>query len=314
MEAARDEGILDLGCGDGDLAFFFESLGYPVTAIDYPPSNQNNLQGFKALHAELRSNVAIREIDIDSEFPLEGKYGLTFCLGILYHLKNPFFVLEHLARRSRYCVLSTRIARRLPGGAPFPDGHALAYLLGEEELNRDDTNFWIFSEPALRRLLERTRWEVVEFFTTGDTLASDPVSLDHDERAFCLLKSHYGHQHLDLLEGWHHVEESGWRWTEKRFSARAVNRVGMKHSSVAMRIFAPPQLIEKHGSISLRAKIDDVELEPLVMEEAGIHVFVRKVPRPSEETSVVFQLDNVLGAEEGYSRELGIIVATLEFL
>jgi tRNA (mo5U34)-methyltransferase len=313
MESARDQGILDLGCGDGDLSFFFESLGYQVTSVDHPPSNQNNMQGLRALHQELRSTVAIREIDVDREFPVDGKYGLTLCLGILYHLKNPFFVLEHLARVSRYCVLSTRIARHLPDGAPMPAGHALAYLLGEEELNQDDTNFWIFSEPALRRLLERTRWEVLQFFTTGDTKASDPVHPDRDERAFCLLESHYGHQHLDLLEGWHHLEESGWRWTEKQFAARATSRVGMRHSRIAMRIFAPPLSIERFGSITLHAKIDGEEVPPLVMTEPGIHMFIRNIPKPSDVTSVVFQLDKGLGADAGYARELGIIVASLEF-
>jgi SAM-dependent methyltransferase len=314
METARTEGILDLGCGDGDLAFFFESQGYPVTAVDHPASNQNNMQGLRALHQELNSSVSIREIDVDSEFPLNGKYGLALCLGILYHLKNPFFVLENLARRARYCVLSTRIARHLPGGDPMPEGHALAYLLGEDELNLDDTNFWIFSEPALRRLLERTKWEIVEFLTTGNTVGSDPVRPDRDERAFCLLKSHYGHQHLDLLAGWHHVEDSGWRWTEKQFAARATSRVGARHSSISMRVFAPPQSIEKFGSLTLRAAIDGVDVQPMTMSEPGIHVFVRKVPEPSQVTSVVFHLDNVLGPDEIYSRELGIIVASLEFL
>ena len=313
MESAREERILDLGCGDGDLAFFFESLGYSVTCVDYPPSNQNNMQGLRALHRELRSAVIVREIDVDSEFPLDGKYGLTFCLGLLYHLKNPFFVLEHLARISRYCVLSTRIARRLPDGAPMPDGHALAYLLAEDELNLDDTNCWIFSEPALRRLLERTRWEVVQFLTTGDKVSSDPVSLDHDERAFCLLKSHYGHQHLDLLEGWHHVEDSGWRWTQRQFAARATSRLGVRHSRMVMRVFAPPLLIEKFGSITLHAKIDDAEVQPLVMRDPGIHMFVRKIPKPSEVTSAVFHLDNALGPDARYCRELGIIVSSLEF-
>jgi SAM-dependent methyltransferase len=313
MEAARKERVLDLGCGDGDLAFFLESLGYDVTCVDYPASNQNNMQGLKALHRQLRSAVTVREIDVDSEFPLESKYGLTLCLGLLYHLKNPFFVLEHLARRSRFCVLSTRIARRLPDGAPLPRGHSLAYLLGEDELNLDDTNFWIFSEPALRRLLERTRWEIVEYFTTGDTVSSDPASLEHDERAFCLLKSHYGHQHLDLLEGWHPVEDSGWRWTERRFAARATSRTSVRHSKIAMRVYAPPLVIENFGSVALHATIDNVEVQPLVMREPGIHMFVRKIPKPSELTSVVFQLDRALGPDQGYSRELGIIVASLEF-
>lgn len=314
MEAARAEGILDLGCGDGDLALFFESLGYRVTAVDYPPSNQNHMQGVRTLRAELASGMAVREMDVDNEFPLEEKFGLAFCLGILYHLKNPFFVLEHLARVSRYCVLSTRIARCLPDGAALPEGHALAYLLREDELNLDDTNFWIFSEPALRRLLERTRWEVVEFFTTGHKGASDPTSLDRDERAFCLLKSHYGYQHLELLEGWHHVEESGWRWTRKRFSARATSRVGMKHSRVEMRVFAPPALIEKFGGLTLRAWIDGVEVAPLVMKSPGVHMFVRGIKKPSEVTEVGFELDKVLGPDAQYSRELGIIVAAIEFV
>lgn len=196
----------------------------------------------------------------------------------------------------------------------MPANHALAYLLGEEELNRDDTNFWIFSEPGLRRLLERTRWEILEFFTTGNKSASDPVSPDRDERAFCLLRSHYGCQHLDLLEGWHHVEESGWRWTERQFAARATSRLGAKHSRIEMRVFAPPLMIEKFGSITLHAKIDGDEVEPLVMREPGIHMFQRKVPKHSGVTSVVFRLDNALGAEAGYARELGIIVASLEFL
>jgi tRNA (mo5U34)-methyltransferase len=313
MQSAREEGVLDLGCGDGDLAFFLESLGYNITCVDHPVSNQNRMQGLRALHRDLRSGVAVHEIDVDNEFPLDRKYGLTLCLGLLYHLKNPFFVLEHLARVSRFCVLSTRIARCLPGGDPMPKGHALAYLLGEDELNLDDTNFWIFSEPALRRLLGRTRWEVVQWFTTGDTVSSDPVRVDHDERAFCLLRSHYGCQHLELLEGWHHVEDSGWRWTERQFAARATNPLGVRHSRLAMRVFAPPLLIEKFGSITLHAKIDDTEVPPLVMRDPGIHAFVRKIPKPSDVTSVVFRVDNVLGADEGYSRELGIIVASLEF-
>ena len=285
METAREERVLDLGCGDGDLAFFLESMGYNVTCVDHPATNQNAMHGVRALHRELRSSIAVHEIDVDRDFPLEGKYGLTLCLGLLYHLKNPFFVLEHLAQVSQFCILSTRIARRLTDGSPMPDGHALAYLLGEDELNRDDTNFWIFSEPGLRRLLERTRWEVVEFFTTGDKVNSDPASIEHDERAFCLLKSHYGQQHLELLGGWHHVEESGWRWTEGQFSARASSHLGLRHSRIVMRLFAPPLMIEKFGSITLRVKVDGAEIQPFVMRDPGIHMLERKIPKPSAATS-----------------------------
>jgi hypothetical protein len=49
------------------------------------------------------------------------------------------------------------------------------------------------------------------------------------------------------------------------------------------------------------------------MREPGIHSFLRKVPEPSEVTSMVFRLDNALGPDADYSRELGVIVASLEF-
>jgi 2-polyprenyl-3-methyl-5-hydroxy-6-metoxy-1,4-benzoquinol methylase len=111
LEAGKRNGLLDLGCGDGDLAFFWESQGYAVTGIDYPASNQNGMRGLYALRRELSSKISIREIDVDNEFPLDSHYGVTLCMGLLYHLKNPFFVL----------VLSTRIARNLPGGGALID-------------------------------------------------------------------------------------------------------------------------------------------------------------------------------------------------
>lgn len=116
LEAGKRNGILDLGCGDGDIAFFWEAQGYPVTGIDHPASNQNGMRGIRVLRQALRSKITIREVDVDNEFPFDSTYGLTLCLGLLYHLKNPFFVLGRLARVSQYCVLSTRIARNLPGG------------------------------------------------------------------------------------------------------------------------------------------------------------------------------------------------------
>ena len=81
---------------------------------------------------------------------------MAVLLGVLYHLRNPFYALEELASRASYCLLSTRVARRFPDGSVMPGGVPLAYLLGERELNADETNYFIFSEPGLRTLLQRT--------------------------------------------------------------------------------------------------------------------------------------------------------------
>jgi len=37
-------------------------------------------------------------------------------------------------------------------------------------------------------LIERTGWNLLSYFTIGDTISSTPADPDHDERAFCLLE------------------------------------------------------------------------------------------------------------------------------
>lgn len=70
------------------------------------------MQGVKLLKEVLSSSVQIHEVDLDSQFSLpEKNYNLAFFLGILYHLKNPFYALEALSKSARYCLISTRIAR-----------------------------------------------------------------------------------------------------------------------------------------------------------------------------------------------------------
>ncbi len=130
-------------------------------------------------------------MDLDSQFALpHGHYGLVLFLGILYHLQNPFFILKQLSAHADYLLLSTRVAARTPGpGVDLRDA-PVAYLVAPMELNNDPTNYWIFSMPGLRRLIERTGWELLDEITLGVTDgSSDPARNDRDERAFVLLRS-----------------------------------------------------------------------------------------------------------------------------
>jgi tRNA (mo5U34)-methyltransferase len=179
--------IADIGAADGDLAFFLEKHGLSVDIIDNESSNFNRLEGARILKEALNSSARIQSVDLDSQFALPGEqYDAIFLLGTLYHLKNPFFVLERLAKMTRYCFLSTRIAKQTPDGQPL-SRYPIAYLLGREECNNDDTNFWIFSDEGLKRLIDRTGWSVLSYLTIGDTINSTPVDPNRDERAFCLL-------------------------------------------------------------------------------------------------------------------------------
>lgn len=205
LKMIGDKPVLDIGCADGSLAFFFESLGCKVQVIDYGPTNFNNLRGVRLLKENLSSSVEIYETDLDSQFYLpETNYSLAFFLGILYHLKNPFYVLEALSKSARYCLISTKITKfNLPPAAmPKTFGRLfqservdlssipVGYLLDEREANNDPTNFWIFSDAGFRRILKRTGWEILDYITVGNTTDSDPATAEGDERAFCLVKSY----------------------------------------------------------------------------------------------------------------------------
>lgn len=179
--------VADIGGADGDLAFFLERQGLTVDVIDNEYTNFNGLAGARTLKEALNSSVAIRSVDLDSQFSFGQQYDAVFFLGTLYHLKNPFFLLESLARVTKYCFVSTRIAKQTADGQPLSP-HPVAYLLGPRECNDDVTNFWIFSDHGLKRLIERTGWKLLSYVTIGDTISSTPADLDHDERAFCLLE------------------------------------------------------------------------------------------------------------------------------
>ena len=90
--------VADIGAADGDLAFTLEAAaGWEVDIVD-TAANMNGLEGARPLKEALHSNVGIHDIDLDAQFSLpRDSYGLVLFLGILYHLQNPFYVLQQLA-------------------------------------------------------------------------------------------------------------------------------------------------------------------------------------------------------------------------
>jgi tRNA (mo5U34)-methyltransferase len=304
--------VLDLGAQDGELAFFLESLGYQVAAADHPAYNHNGMRGIHALKGALGSAVEIHEIDVDRPFMLpHDSYGLVVMLGVLYHLRNPFYVLEELARRTSHCLLSTRIARCYPDGTPMPAGVSLAYLLAENELNDDNSNYFIFNEAGLRVMLERAHWEIVDYASLGETHLSDPVRLDRDERAFCLLRSRYNRlANLELLEGWHESEETGWRWTARQFAVKVHSDAAPR--TLTMKLWVAEESIRRFGRLRLEASVNGHELEAAVLENPGLATFTRRLETSTRGVlDICFCLDSALPPDATDSRERGVVVAEL---
>ncbi len=185
-----DKPFADIGAADGDLGFFIESYGVKnVHLIDHGPSNCNELEGAHRLKQFLNSSARIHDMDLDAAYSFpEKRFGLVALLGTLYHLKNPFLLLETLSRHAEHCLISTRIAACLPGGKKNVSAFPLAYLLDDRECNDDPTNFWVFTATGLKRLLVRCGWEILDFGTCGGK-KSTPASMKDTQRAFCLVKS-----------------------------------------------------------------------------------------------------------------------------
>lgn len=312
LKSAGAEGVVDFGCGDGQMSFLFEKLGCRVTAVDYPVTNHNSMKGIRRLKEALESTVEVIEADIDVHMPRLGEQrGLALCFGVLYHLKNPLSTMEHIARCARYCVVSTRVASHFPEGSLMPLSQPIAYLVDENELNGDETNYWIFSKPGLDRLLKRARWEVLASFSVGDTGRSDPVDPRSDERVFCLLRSHYGLANVELVKGWHDVEGNGWRWTERTFSFSAAFNAGYAPRQVTMRVFIPPEIFR--GALTLSGSVNGVALRPIRLAEPGEHLYKARFRAPGRLLQFAFELDGCRLPRPDDGRELGIIVAAVEF-
>jgi hypothetical protein len=313
-----NEPVLDIGCADGALAFFLESLGYRVHAMDWPPSNYNGMRGVSALKTALHSTVEVLQVDLDSQFQLAvPRCGLALFLGVLYHLKNPFFVLEKLAQHCRYCVFSTTVTRFAPGRQTDLQDLPVAYLLDDGELNSDATNYWVFTEAGLGRLLAKTNWQILEYGTWGDTRNSVPDSPRSELRVFGLLKSGRFNDpadHAELLDGWHELEEGRWRWTKRRFSAAWETPSGTAGATLRLDFFLPERLLARVGHVGLAATVNGVPLEGAAYCEGGLQVYERPIGSrilDSGRVTAEFELDCAIEPDDADPRERGLIASAV---
>lgn len=323
-ELIGDRPVLDAGCGDGALSFFFESLGFHVTAIDNPATNCNRMEGVRAIRDVLGSSVDVVEADLDRggfEAP-RPEYGLALMLGLLYHLRNPFHVLEQIGRHARYCLLSTRVARLTPDRAVRMERLPVAYLVDSDELNADVTNYWIFSQAGLERLIRRAGWTIVDIGNVGNTSDSDPVREDADERCYCLLRRadvgpESGGDGIEaaLAHGWYGrgTGEGQWRWTARAFGLNVRGSASRDRGRLRLGLYVPPVLVETAGAVTLTLSAAGEVLSRRTFSKPGQHVFEARLPAALTAGGglLEFELDRWLPPSERDARELGVVVSEI---
>lgn len=304
--------VADIGCADGDLGAFLAHLGATVDAVDHRETNFNQMRGVGLLAKELAlaGKLDWFDIDLDGRFELPRRhYSFALFLGTLYHLKNPFYVLEHLAASVDWCVVSTRIASVTPEKNSM-ETEALAYLLGPREANNDPTNYWIFSSTGLRRLLDRTGWIVLNQERVGYAGKSDPVDPAADERMFLLLKSKRLHPefHVRAIEGFHLIEAAGWGWTAKQFSLEVTLNLDFPPTEFALYLIIPDAVLLTGEPVIVTCSISGVPAGKLHVESPGSIEFRGRFP-----ITILSPLRLDFKVESGFEapgdqRDLGVIV------
>ncbi|MBM3792798.1 MAG: hypothetical protein FJW31_01770 [Acidobacteria bacterium] len=258
------------------------------------------MRGVRTLREVLDSRVEILDANLDEGFELPVRpYSMAFCLGLLYHVKNPFHLLESIGRYARTCLLSTRVMRAFLGGVPVP-AHPAADLLDADELNADETNFWIFNEAGLRRLAARAGLQVERFCVVGAS-EGDPDSLDRDARAFCLLRARRWLANVELGEGWHDESPEGWRWTAGRF---AFTLPEGEWRRLTLRFHVPDALAARLPRVALAG------LGELAADAPAS--FALRVDLPRGKRTVTGEVTPFVAPSAADARELGVVATEVE--
>lgn len=320
LDITKGKPIVDLGCGDGDLAFFLESLGHRVIAIDHRTTNMNGMQGVRALKEELNSSIEIVELDIDENPKLPGNemYSLVIFLGVLYHVQNPYRILQSLSKQTEYLITSTRVARYLPGHQFNIRDVPMAFLLEENEINNDNTNYWIFSKAGLQRLIGRAGWRISDYAEVGNTTDSDPITPTGDERAFCFLESKHRISNGLLTEGFfEHEVGTPWRWSAPQFTVAFPYAVEPSPRHLLLEFAISDTQLAAVKEIEISGTINGQAIPPQRYNTAGKHQYRGEVPwaNISDKTSLTVTISANPPFLPGGAdrRSLGLIVSSVRF-
>jgi tRNA (mo5U34)-methyltransferase len=154
--------VLDVGAWDGFFSFEAERRGAArVVALDtfswQPRGGGTGKAGFELARRALGSAVEDVEVDVMDISPetLGGTFDVVLFLGVLYHLRHPLLALERLRTVTReLLIVETHvdlIGLRRPAMAFYPG----------TELEDDWTNWWGPNPPAVKAMLEQSRFPTV---------------------------------------------------------------------------------------------------------------------------------------------------------
>ncbi|HEX2015858.1 MAG TPA: DUF1698 domain-containing protein [Solirubrobacteraceae bacterium] len=168
-EDLRGKTVLDVGAWDGYFSFEAERRGAQrVLATDsfaWDGQNWSTKAGFELARRVLGSKVEDQHIDVMELSPeaLGGRFDVVLCLGVLYHVRHPFLMIEKVASvTEELLILETHADltwTRRPAMAFYPS-HELAW---------DPTNWWGPNPEAVVAMLRAAGFDEVQVMTPDST-------------------------------------------------------------------------------------------------------------------------------------------------
>ena len=165
-EDLRGRTVLDVGAWDGFFSFEAERRGADrVLAVDGPawtepawgPDGYGTKAPFELARRALGSRVEDRDIELEDIAPeTVGRFDVVLFLGVLYHLKHPWPILERVASVCEELLIVETHADLLDVGRP-----AMALYPGAEVAG-DASNWWGPNVAALTAMLREAGFPRVE--------------------------------------------------------------------------------------------------------------------------------------------------------
>ncbi len=123
---------------------------------------------------------------------------------------------------------------------------------------------------------------------------------------------------LQLLKGFHDIEQNAWRWTMQKFTVtlRPPAGASQRGTTLQVKLVIPDPVIAQLKTISLSANIEGTSLPGETYAKPGEYVYSRDVPATvlaSDAVTVDFTLDKALRPSAADARELGIIISSIGF-
>lgn len=150
---AGSDTALDVGCGVGYFSTFLRAMGFRVVALD---GRHENVEEARKRFPEIEFHAADME---DPKVQELGCFDLVLCVGLLYHLENPFQAIRNLYALTAKVALIESMC--IPGIRPLVE-------LREEGTSEDQgLNSLAFypTESCLVKMLYRAGFQWVYRFT-----------------------------------------------------------------------------------------------------------------------------------------------------